>query len=193
MKDESLRNHSFDWTTVESKYISKHKWMTLRQDICRMPDGTIVDPYFVLEFPPWCNVVALTEDEQVVMVRQYRHGIKKTLLELPCGYVDAEDASPLTAMKRELREETGYTGEEFIETGQLSPNPANHDNITHCFLATDVRKVSEPKLDDSEQIEVVLIPLKSLLHMIEKGEIIQSLHISSVLKAMKTMGRLKWG
>ncbi|MEH1853395.1 MAG: NUDIX hydrolase [Nostoc sp.] len=182
--------NSFDWVVLKSRHIVKDRWISARSDTCQMPNGTIVDPYYFLEYPTWVNVVALTKNQEVVLVEQYRHGLKKTILELPSGAVEAEDVFPLEAAKRELLEETGYTSNNFIETGILSPNPANHSNLTHCFLATDVEHVSDLKLDVTEQINVVLLPLENLIELIDNGRFLQTLHISSLFFSLKKIDKL---
>lgn len=184
--------HSFDWILLKSKYVVKDKWITVRADTCQMPNGTIVEPYYVLEYPTWVNVVALTKNQEVILVKQYRHGLKQTVLELPCGAVEAEDVSPLEAAKRELLEESGYTSNNFIETGILSPNPANHTNLTHCFLATDVELVAALKLDATEHIDVVLLPLNKLIEVIDNGVFLQALHMSSLFFALKKLGKVQF-
>uniref|UniRef100_A0A0C1NAW7 Nudix hydrolase domain-containing protein n=1 Tax=Tolypothrix bouteillei VB521301 TaxID=1479485 RepID=A0A0C1NAW7_9CYAN len=181
---------SFNWNLLNFKYIVKDKWISLRADTCQMPNGKIVEPYYVLEYPTWVNIVALTKNQEIILVKQYRHGLQKTVLELPCGAVEAEDISPLAAAKRELLEETGYTSDNFVETGILSPNPATHNNLTHCFLATNVEKVSELNLDDTEQIDISLLPLERTIEVIESGIVLQALHISSLFLALKTLGNL---
>jgi len=113
------------------------KWLSLRADTCKMPDGQIVKPFYVFEYSPWVNVVAITKNQEVVLVEQYRHGIQKTVLELPGGSMDSEDISPLVAAKRELLEESGYTTNNFVKTGTISRNSSSHINLIHCFLATD--------------------------------------------------------
>jgi len=157
-----------------------------------MPNGRLATPYYVLEYPTWVNVVALTENNEVVFVRQYRHGIRKTVLELPCGCVDGQDTSPREAIKRELLEETGYTSDHFIETGKLSPNPANHTNFTYCFLATSVKQVKHPNLDDTEEIETVLLPLKEIINLITRGEVFQALHVASIFLSLQHLGNIQF-
>ena len=98
--------NNLEWTLLGSTYIHKGPWATLRADKCEMPDGRIVDEYYVLEYPNWVNAVALTEDGKVLMVRQYRHAAGVVSLEIPGGVIDG-DEQPEDAMRRELLEETG--------------------------------------------------------------------------------------
>jgi 8-oxo-dGTP pyrophosphatase MutT (NUDIX family) len=150
-----------------------------------MPDGQIVEPFYVLEYADWVNVVALTPDGDVVLTRQYRHGVGKTILELPCGRMDDEDGSPLEAMKRELLEETGYGGGEYVKLATLSPNAATHANMSHFFLARGVEKIAEPVLDLTEQIEVVLMPFDEVVALALRGGIGQAVHLATLFLAME--------
>ena len=179
--------HEFDWTIEASKYIVKDQWLRLRADTCRMPNGQIVSPYYVIEYPSWVNVVALTPDQEVILVNQYRHGIQKTALELPGGAVLPGNETPLEAVKRELLEETGYISNNIVETGRICPNPACHTNYAHCFLARDTRFEVEPRPDTTEQIEVVLMPFDEFHEMVNRGDLLQALHISSFFFAMKML------
>jgi 8-oxo-dGTP pyrophosphatase MutT (NUDIX family) len=192
IKNEVKSLEGFDWSILESKHLIKDKWISLREDTCQMPNGKIVAPYYVLEYPTWVNVVALTKEKEVVLVQQYRHGFQKTLLELPAGAMETSDISPAEAIKRELLEETGYTGKEFIHTGTISVNPSNHNNLTHCFLALDVELVNKPHLDDTEQIQVVLKPLNEVIEALKKNEFLQALHISALFHALIYMNLIKF-
>jgi 8-oxo-dGTP pyrophosphatase MutT (NUDIX family) len=183
---------SYDWDVLESTYIVRDEWLTLRADRCQMPNGRLVEPYYVFEFPEWVNIVAVTNNDEVILVRQYRHGIGKTVLELPCGVVTENDTSPIQAARRELLEEVGYMSKNFIETGRISANPANHTNLTHCFLAAGATRAAAPQLDDTEQIDVVLTPLRKIIELIEVGDIFQALHISSIFLALKKLGKIHW-
>jgi 8-oxo-dGTP pyrophosphatase MutT (NUDIX family) len=93
--------------------------------------------------------------------------------------------SPVEAAKRELLEETGCTSENFLQTGIVSPNTSNHKNMTYCFLARDLELLSEPRLDDTEEIETILIPFERVIEMFTNGEFLQAMHVSSFYYAMK--------
>jgi ADP-ribose pyrophosphatase len=182
--------HPFDWKRLKSEYVLQDRWLSLRADTCQLPSGRIIAPYYVLEYPPWVNVVALTHDHDVVLVRQYRHGVQQTVLELPSGTVETTDASPLAAVQRELLEETGYAGAHVVETGRLSPNSANHANWTYCFLATGAEPVAAPLAEDTERVETVLMPLADVIGLARKGGLFQALHVGSLFFALHALGTL---
>src|SRR5688572_17208927 len=145
------------WKILESTYLRPR----FRIDKCEVANGAVFEP-IVFEFHPWANVLALTKNKEAVLVKQYRHGVQDVLLELPGGIVD-NDENPLEGARRELLEETGYAASDIVEVGKLYPNPAIQSNIMYCFLALDVEKVAVQKLDESEDIEVHLVPLDELI------------------------------
>ncbi len=134
--------------------------------------------FTVIQSPDWVNVIALTADDQVVMVRQYRHGIDDLTLEIPGGIVDpGEDA--LTAVKRELYEETGYRARQWVKLGEVESNPAFMDNHCGLFLALDATLEGEGELDETEFIEVELHPLDTIPGRMADGTIRHSLVVSA--------------
>ena len=177
LKSENLMK----WKILSSEYLYRETWFTIRKDICETPDGKIVDPYYVYEFPTWVSAFAVTEDAKVVMVRQYRHGIRETIIEVPGGCVDATDKSNQDAIARELMEETGYRFSHYEYLGKVSPNPSTNDNWMHMFLATGGVKVNEQKLDHNEEIEVLLMELEEVKKLIEENKIVQALHVCTIM------------
>ena len=136
--------------------------------------------FYVLEAPAWINIIPLTAAREVVMIRQYRHGIEDFTLEIPGGMVDPDDASPLEAARREMREETGFDSERVVEIGRVHPNPAIQPNYCYSFVARDVHKVTRRrKLDSAEEIEVVTVPLTEIKNLIVSGAITHALVIAA--------------
>jgi len=172
------------WKILESKYIQPH----FRVDHCELPNGKFLDAT-VMEFRSWGNVLAITKDGKVVLVKQYRHGVEEVLLELPGGVIeDGED--PLIGVQRELLEETGYTTDNFLNVGSFYPNPANQTNTLHCFLALDVEKTEEQNLDDGEDIEVHLVPLDELIDMAKNNQFLHGLQLATLFRALLYLNRI---
>ncbi len=179
------------WETLSSEYISKHMYFTARKDRCLRQDGVVVDPYFVVEAPTAATAFAVTEDNQVILVRQYRHPISEVLLETPGGFVD-EGEDFATAMKRELLEETGYSFPAVEYLGRLASNPGVLSNFTEMYLALGGRKVSGQHLDHNEEIEIVLVSIDEIIDLLMRQEIRQSVHANCIFFALLKMGRLRF-
>src|SRR3712207_6422475 len=123
-----------EWKVLESSYLHKEPWLTLRKEKCELPNGKIMPAYYILEYPTWVSALALTKDNKAVFVKQYRHGLGVVSLEVPGGVVDAGE-TPDVAIKRELKEESGYVFESYEYLGKISPNPATSTNYMHMYLA----------------------------------------------------------
>ena len=162
------------WTTLESRYIIQRPWLTARVDKVQLPDGRINPEHYVLEYPEWVNVIAVTTAGQMVLVRQYRHAIDEVLLELCAGVCEAGE-TPEQAARRELLEETGFAGGSWREIMTIGQNPSICDNITHCFLAEGVERVADQSLDESEDIEVVIMSRDAVRAMLDRNEMLQAL------------------
>lgn len=181
---------SIEWTRLDSRYVIRDPWFTLRADSYRLPDERVIAPVYILEYGPWVNVIAVTPTQEAVLVRQYRPGLGRVILEPPGGTADPHDASMLEAARRELLEETGYASDDIIETGVIAPNPASHNNWMHCFLARNVVRVCEPHLDATEHLDVVLLPFDELIALAARGGLPQALHVASLFFALAHMGRI---
>ncbi len=169
------------WKSLCSEYIIKRPWLTARRDKIELPDGRIIPEFYVLEYPEWVNVIAITTDGKFVMERQYRYAADSTNFEIPCGVME-QGETPLEAAMRELKEETGYGGGQWRELMCISANPTSMTNMTHCFVATGVEKVSDQHLDATEELEVHLLSQDEVQALLRNNEMIQSLMIAPLLR-----------
>jgi 8-oxo-dGTP pyrophosphatase MutT (NUDIX family) len=179
-----------DWEILDSKNEKAYHIFTLRSEKSRNPRNGLVREVVILDFPEWISIIPLTEKNEVVMVRQFRHGVKEILLEIPGGLMDKEDASPMRAAQRELVEETGYTSGNMECIGSLYPQPAVQSNRYHIFLARNAEKTQSLKLDEGEDIETVLVPLRNIPAMIQSGEICHAMVVTAFYYLALHMGKL---
>jgi ADP-ribose pyrophosphatase len=166
------------WTLLSSRALAEYKILRLREDRYRFePTGAEAD-FIVCDSCDWGLVIPLTADGQVVLVRQYRHGVREVILEVPGGVLDPGE-SPEQAAARELREETGYEAERIRTVGKMLPNAALNNAWVHVLVADGCRRVGEPQPDPFEQIEVLLRPLSDIPAMIASGEMCHGLMIAA--------------
>jgi ADP-ribose pyrophosphatase len=164
-------NNLKKWKTLKSKMVLNHRWCKVRQDEIELPNGEIIDDYFVSIKPDVALVLPITSSREIIFVRQYRHAVGEFFLELPAGSFDSTKESAKAAAVRELAEETGYVSQEIRKIATLYDKPSKDTNQIHLFLAENVIQAGEQQLDITEEIEVVLIPVESVLDKIIQGEI----------------------
>lgn len=173
------------WKTLSSEYLIRRPWLTARKDKVQLPTGAIIDEYYVLEYPDWINVIAITPDDNFVFVRQYRYALGKTVNEI-CAGVCEEGESPLETAQRELLEETGFGGGTWEAWMTISANPSTMTNKTHCFIARGVTRQTGQHLDKGEDIEIRLFTRDEVMAMLMNGEIWQSLMAAPLWKLFAT-------
>ena len=171
------------WQVLERHYLDHSPWHTVRTDKVLLPTGTVVPDWYVFEFLDWVEILAITKEGKFVIISQYRHGLGETRYELPAGSCDKGE-SPLESAQRELFEETGYGGGRWELLMTKSPNPSNHNNHAHAFLALDVEKLDHPHNEESEDIRIHLLTREEVLALLLDDEIQQSMHAASLWKYM---------
>ncbi len=169
------------WTVTASRVIIRDRWIDLRADDCVAPNGVAIAPFYVLTYPDWVHVVCSDAAGRIALIRQYRHGIGSTILELPGGMIVAQETR-LQAAQRELREETGITARDWRASGMLSVNPATHTNRIHIYACV-LASVAAPSPDRSEQIETVFMTRAELQKAIASGDFANSMHLAGLTLA----------
>jgi ADP-ribose pyrophosphatase len=169
------------WKVLKSLELFKAGFFRLRTDECRLPDGRVMPKYYVIEMADWVNVVPVTSDGQVLLLKQYRHGAGMEFLEIPGGSTHpGANEDPQLAGERELLEETGYQAAEWISCGFHFPNPALQNNRMHTYLALGCVKVAEPSLDPFEDLECFTMDVREMVKIWREGAFAHSLISASI-------------
>jgi ADP-ribose pyrophosphatase len=169
------------WRTLSSKEIFKTGFFRFRCDELELPNKTVQPRYYVMDFTDWVNIVPITTENEVVLIKQYRHAVEDVCLEIPGGSLNpGSGESPEEAARRELIEETGFVPEKLILLGCHEPNPALQSNKLWTYVALGCKKTQEQQLDAYEDIEVLTCPSKEVLKFVKEGKIKHSLVIAGI-------------
>jgi 8-oxo-dGTP pyrophosphatase MutT (NUDIX family) len=165
------------WKTLKSEYLIRRPWLTARRDVVELPNGVVNDEFYVLEYPDWVNIIGITDDDHFVFVRQYRYALDLDSIEL-CAGVAEPGETPEQSARREFLEETGYGGGVWREIMTIGQNPSTCNNLTHCFLATGVKRLQGQQLDRTEDIDVVLLTRDEVLELLHSDKLKQALMLA---------------
>ncbi|MBC5995024.1 NUDIX hydrolase [Pontibacter cellulosilyticus] len=176
------------WKVLKTELVFDEKWYTLRRDEVELPNGKVMDDYYVSVRPDVVLTFPVTEDGEVIFVRQYKHAAAGVFIELPGGVIDAHEDNPEEAARREMLEETGYTSDEMELVAEVIDNPTKDTNKIYFYLALNAHKVAEQDLDESESIEVFKVPLQEVESMVLNGEICVSGSVALCLLALRKLG-----
>ena len=176
-----------NWTRDSSERVGEFRVFGVDRHVVRDGEGTPRGDFFTFACRDWCNVIAITPDDEVVLVWQYRFGTDLMSLEIPGGVID-DDESPIESSRRELLEETGYAANALEPFLVVEPNPALQGNRCFTFLALGARQVAEPRLDEQEEIEIALVPARHLAKILDDGHVTHAL-VHSALEAYLRRGR----
>ncbi|MCX2576278.1 NUDIX hydrolase [Pedobacter sandarakinus] len=178
------------WQRLASRYLVQEKWATLRVDELKLPNGTIKDDYFVLEYSNWATAIALTEDGKMILVRQYRHAGDIISLELPGGVLDGDEGGE-AGVRRELIEETGFSFKTCKLIATLYPNPATANNQTFTYFLTGGVKTHEQHLDEHEILNVEEYTVDEVKTLLKENKIAQCIHVAALYYGLAEIEKMK--
>jgi 8-oxo-dGTP pyrophosphatase MutT (NUDIX family) len=171
------------WKRVRTVRAEDYQILRVREDVFADPRNGEEHPRVIIDADDWANVVALTPDDRVILIRQWRFGSQAEGLEVPGGVVDPGE-TPAQAAARELEEETGYRPGSLEPVGWLWPNPAHFTNKQHTFVARGCERVHDGTPDGGEDLVVELVPRSAVPDLIRKGEIRHALHVAALHLAL---------
>ena len=173
------------WRVIDSVVTYEDHWLKVRSDRCVTSSGRIIEPYHVLEYPDWVNVIALTSSTNILLVEEYRHGVAETVIGLPSGSMESVDENPEAAMRRELKEETGFTGGEFFQLGYTYANASAQTFLFLWFATIGIEPHQTPDPDPNEQIEIKHEDFITFVNYVLQGDIqFLGLHLATLCFAI---------
>lgn len=179
------------WKTLNSEYLFKTPFGNLRKDECELPNGNIIKDYYVNEYSNWVNAIVITNENKILLVKQYRYAAEEFFLEIPAGKPEGDETYQ-EAILREIKEETGYiTEHEPILLGEFFINPATQNNKVFSYLILDAYQAFEQELDPTEFIEINLVEIDEMLTKIKNGEINQLFTVSAFYLSMPYLKRFR--
>jgi len=178
------------WKTLSTTITYRKKWLQIREEACELPDGRVLDPYIIIDIPSFCNIVIVTEKEEVVLVKQFRHAVGIPSIELPGGMIDKGE-EPIVAAKREMQEETGYSSKDIELLYTVHPNPPLEHNKAWFFLARNAVQNLTTSFDPYEDIELVLYSKEQFLGMLKENGFTHGIQAGPMFAAALKLGWLQ--
>jgi 8-oxo-dGTP pyrophosphatase MutT (NUDIX family) len=184
------KNNLTPWKRKSRKTTVDNPWLKIHQDTYELPNGKILDEFYIIEEPAGVNIVPITENNEVILMRQYRAAVDAIVYDFPAGFVEDNGTSLLYQAKRELREETGYASNEWYSLGKAYALPNRVDKFNHCFLARNATLTHAQELDETEFVDYELMPLEEVKNKLTRGKFTCGVCMSSFLLALLKLEEL---
>lgn len=176
------------WRVKSKEVLLENKWLTVKKEAVDLPNGTSIDDFYSVTIPDAAAIVAVTEDMKIVLKREYKHATCETLIEVPAGMFELDETDGLEVAKRELLEETGYESDSWMYFGDTVESSSKLTNRMHIYLAQNCHKVSDQKLDATEELDVLVIDMKEAIEMVMRNEIKCNSSAHGILRAARMLG-----
>ena len=176
------------WKVKNSEKLIDNRWISVRKDTVELPNGMTIDDFYAVTISDAAAIVAVTEDMKLVLKREYKYAADEELIEIPAGMFEPDEHDGLEVAKRELLEETGYTSDNWIYFGDTVESSSKLTNRMHIYLAQNCRKVAEQKLDATEELDVLVVPMTEAIEMVIRNEIKCNSSAHGILRAARMMG-----
>ena len=180
------------WQVLSRREVVRNRHLNLDAERVQTSAGAVLDPYWVMHYPDWVLAVALTPDDRLVLVRQWRQGAKAWVLEPPGGVMDPGDADPCATAARELREETGYAAARLCLIGSMWSDPAHNSNRIHVVLAEGAVPAGAHDREAGEELETLTMPVAEVVAGVTRGVFVHAMHLGGLLLALQAAGRIRF-
>lgn len=175
------------WKVNRSEELIKNKWICIKKDSVDLPNGSSIEDFYTVTIPDAAAIVAITRDGNIILKKEYKYATGEELIEVPAGMFEPFDTDGLETAKRELLEETGYISDEWVYFGDTIESSSKLTNRMHIYFANNCYRVSEQKLDKTEDIEVLVIPFLEAVGMVMKNEIKCNSSAHGILRAARLL------
>ena len=176
------------WKIVRSETLLDTEWVKVCKDSVRLPNGQEIDDFYTVTIRDAAAIVAVDEAGNLILKNEYRYCYGRSLIEVPAGTFEADETDGLAVAKRELLEETGYVSDEWQYLGATVESSAKLTNYMHIYFANHCRKVSGQRLDATEELDVLVVPLKQAVDMVMDNEICCNSSAHGILRVARLLG-----
>lgn len=175
------------WKTILTEELLHNRWIRVRKDTVELPNKLVIDDFYVVTISDAAAVVAITPERNILLKKEYRYACNEALIEIPAGMLEPDETDGLEAARRELLEETGYVSDNWTYWGATIESSSKLSNRMHMYLALDCKKVAGQTLDETEELDVLAVPLAQAADMVMRNEIRCNSSAHGILRAARLL------